>query len=511
MPTEPFQDDPLLPEHQSSTSKANPYWLMPVVLGASIARGVTMPVRIQVYTDIACKLVGTVDCSSAPAVQARAAAIQASVTTVMSVLSTTTTGPWSLYGDIYGRRFVLGLSLAGSLVMELFFVLVSTSNTFFSTYAQQFVVLGAVLDGAVGGHAVFNGVIHAYTSDCTPHGSRSKVFSSLQGTVFVGLALGPWMAGTILSLTGMDVYASFYISIVLLAVLLAYVGFILPESLQLSETSANDLSERLVHRRARRFSLSDIRQHLVQFARGLVKPIAIFIPRKLAGRNGKLDYNVACVGAVIFLYAISIGVYPVKYLYAKHTYSWSSDELGHYMSVMWIVKAVNLLVLLPIIITYFKPKPLENGKPSILAEMRFDKLLAGCSLFLDGLADFLIAVTPNSQAAFYVFSSLSSFTSGGNPATHSLGAVCLHAAGRSSEVGSLFGAMAFLAAVAHVIAPTMYAVTYSSTVGSSPKAIFYVATALLGTGVLCLSVIKSNSPSEEYMPLAEEDVESRDD
>jgi hypothetical protein len=84
--------------------------------------------------------------------------------------------------------------------------------------------------------------------------------------------------------------------------------------------------------------------------------------------------------------------------------------------------------------------------------MSFDKQLAGWSLFVDGTADVLVAITPSaSEIGFIAFSSLSSFTSGGNPAMHSLGAVCMHAAGRSSEVGSLFGAMAFLSAVAHVI------------------------------------------------------------
>jgi hypothetical protein len=93
--------------------------------------------------------------------------------------------------------------------------------------------------------------------------------------------------------------------------------------------------------------------------------------------------------------------------------------------------------------------------------MSFDKRLAGWSLFIDGTADVLVAITPSaSEIGFIVFSSLSSFTSGGNPAMHSLGAVCMHAAGRSSEVGSLFGAMAFLSAVAHVISVGYFCILF---------------------------------------------------
>lgn len=88
----------------------------------------------------------------------------------------------------------------------------------------------------------------------------------------------------------------------------------------------------------------------------------------------------------------------------------------------------------------------------IAAELQFDKRLAQASLAVDGLADALVALTPaSSQTLFIGLSCLSSFTSGGNPTLHSLGAVCLHACGYSSEVGALFGGMAVLSAIAHII------------------------------------------------------------
>lgn len=145
------------------------------------------------------------------------------------------------------------------------------------------------------------------------------------------------------------------------------------------------------------------------------------------------------------------------------------SQLGYYMSVLWIARAINLLLFLPresfdapttvpvstqhlVVISYFKPKPSDSTNPSIFSELRFDNILSRCSLFVDGAADALIAVIPGlSQPSFVALSCLSSFTSGGNPAMHSLGAVCLHAEGRSSEVGSLFGALAFVGAVAHII------------------------------------------------------------
>ena len=145
------------------------------------------------------------------------------------------------------------------------------------------------------------------------------------------------------------------------------------------------------------------------------------------------------------------------------------------MSILWFTRAFNLLVFLPsrfnfclafsylmlivstVVISYLKPKPTSppGTNPNahdITAEVNFDRYLAQVSVGVDGLADSLVALTASrSQGIFTALSCLSSFTSGGNPTLHSLGAICLHACGYSSEVGTLFGAMGVLSAVAHII------------------------------------------------------------
>jgi len=197
----------------------------------------------------------------------------------------------------------------------------------------------------------------------------------------------------------------------------------------------------------------------------------------------------------MFLYLVSTAVYQLKYLYAQQTYSWNPSELGYYMSLLWISRAINLLVLLPVLISYFKPKIPVTGASSpqsVALELQFDKRLAQASLSVDALADFLVTISPaSSEVAFIAFSCLSSFTSGGNPALHSLGAVCLHALGHGSETGRLFGALGVLSAVAHSISPAIFAMTYSMTVSTYPKTVFCVAAGLLLTGVFLLGRIRA--------------------
>lgn len=103
------------------------------------------------------------------------------IMTVMSILSAATTGPWSRLGDSVGRKPILFTCLIGALSLcaphafqicsrlsdifirrELVFVLVTLDNSFIAAYAKQFLLLGFIIDGAVGGLSAFNGVVHAY-------------------------------------------------------------------------------------------------------------------------------------------------------------------------------------------------------------------------------------------------------------------------------------------------------------------------------------------------------------
>ncbi|KAJ7274344.1 major facilitator superfamily domain-containing protein [Mycena haematopus] len=498
---------PLLNRSRTVDSRmANPYWVIPIVLVVNIARGMTLSPKIKVYNEIACRAVGSpntadtflslliADGCQSPEVQARASRIQASVITIMSVLSSGSTGLWSQWGDVRGRKFLFCVSIVGFIVMELVFILVSGSISSITRRGEVFILVGPVFEGLCGGLSVFNGVFHAYISDCTPDGSRSRIFSAIQGMVFVGLAFGPWIAGVVLSHTYLGPYSLFYISIAIQLVLLVYVIFVLPESLRSRrlQHSQLDLEPTPTSSTAHKRTLKD---HIRRFIVAFISPIAIFRPRTVHdGISSRKDYNLTFLGFAMFLYILSTAVYQLKYMYGQHTYGWDSVQLGYYMSLLWISRAINLLILLPVLISYFKPKTPITGAltpESIAPELRFDKRLARASLSVDALGDLFIVVAPrSSQISFIAASCLSSFTSGGNPALHSLGAVCLQALGHSSETGRLFGAVGVLNAIAHSIAPGIFAATYSRTVSTYPKAIFCVAAGLLISSVALLGRIR---------------------
>ncbi|KAK7044959.1 major facilitator superfamily domain-containing protein [Favolaschia claudopus] len=499
---------PLARNRASGRWIANPYWVIPVVLVANISRGMTVSPRIQVFNEIACRVLSASspgdisptmllpDTCQTPEVQARASRIQASIVITMSVLSSASTGLWSQWGDIKGRKLLFIVSIVGFIAMELVFILVSAPSI--NQRGELFILIGPVFEGLCGGYSVFNAVFHAYISDCTPDGSRSKIFSSVQGIVFVGRALGPWIAGIVLSNSTLGSHSLFYISVSIQLVLLVYVLFFVPESLRSRERQRPEVDVELEPRPTTMRAIEDkqsIKQIIRRFMVVFVSPITMFRPRVVEdGVSRRKDYSLTLLGSAMFLYIVSTAVYQLKFLYGQHTYDWTTVQLGYYMSFLWISRAINLLILLPILISYLKPKTpivVLSAPEAIAREIQFDKCLARASLTVDAMGDLLIVATPaSSQVAFIGASCLSAFTSGGNPALHSLGAVCLHALGHSSETGRLFGAVGVLDAIAHIMAPAFFAAIYGMTVGSYPKTIFVFAATFLLSSVLLLGGIR---------------------
>jgi hypothetical protein len=153
------------------------------------------------------------------------------------------------------------------------------------------------------------------------------------------------------------------------------------------------------------------------------------------------------------------------------------------MSFLWIIRALNLLIILPrkspvnlqyvyrlhlvtVILAYFSSNhtaPTNNlTHAHIASAIRFDRRIAAISLFMDASANALIAVSPTSSQALFVFlTSLNALTSGGHPALQSLGAVSLRAMGKGNEMGLVFGALGVANAVSHIVAVRLHPMPHS--------------------------------------------------
>ncbi|KAI0305500.1 major facilitator superfamily domain-containing protein [Multifurca ochricompacta] len=510
--------------------------IAPVIFVSSLWRGMTLAPRVEVYTQIACRTlhvsstpssiidspaslyystsVHTTDavhvqfqdipvktydeCTADPRVQARAARIQASVKTTESILSAVTTGWLSHLSDMFGRKKILVLTMFGALFMDFVYILVSDATTVFGRHGEAFIIVAPLVEGILGAQSTYNGITHAYVTDCTPDGSRAKIFATMQGMLNIGMASGPWLNGLILhAYTGSTSISLFVLAIVIAVTNLSFVLLILPESLPPSRRLSRALS--LVdHQSQRRHNgvAHRIGKTMRNVALQFLRPATLFIPQKLEGRRGH-DWNLTLTGMALFFYVLSDQVYNLKYLYVKHAYDWSTEQLGYYMSLLWVIRAANLLVILPLLLTYFasnRKAPTKHASPAHLASaIRFDRRIAALSLFTDATANAFVAISPaSSQPLFVLLTSLNALTSGGHPALQSLGAVSLRAMGKGNEVGLVFGALGLVNAVSHIVAPGIYAAIYSATVATFPKAMFVISAGLLYITVVLLSRVRPN-------------------
>ena len=189
------------------------------------------------------------------------------------------------------------------------------------------------------------------------------------------------------------------------------------------------------------------------------------------------------------------GLFQIKYLYAKHVYSWDAETLSYYITGIGTTRAVYLLLLLPgkmefslvfvqvadiisiAFIRVLKPTPILNrttrvvakskkrAEPTpraLLSEIKSDLVVAKVAAALDLLSHLLVVLAASSsEGLFVVFSMISSLGSGMQPAVQSVALCTLHlreiTQGQEArnkggkEIGKLFGAFSILQAVGSTI------------------------------------------------------------
>jgi hypothetical protein len=183
------------------------------------------------------------------------------------------------------------------------------NSIFGGRFAESFILVGPVLEGFVGGLSTFNGVTHAYISDCTRHGSRSTIFSTVQGMVFVGLAIGPWFGGLFFPPKGYS-DGHFFASITLITLTILYVLFVCPESRVPSPSESTSTSTTPLDKIKSALALSPLQiarripALLHSFMSALLLPISMFAPRRVPGTRRK-NWNMTYVGLSLFLYIVS--------------------------------------------------------------------------------------------------------------------------------------------------------------------------------------------------------------
>ncbi|KAF7338147.1 MFS domain-containing protein [Mycena venus] len=457
----------------------------------------------------------TKECSSDPVVMAAVAKLTATLTTSMGVLGCLTAGWWGAFSDRFGRTRILALTVFGLLINDLTFIFV-TRNFQIIPGGYWFLVVGPIVEGALGGVGAGSAASHAYISDTTLPSERSRYFSILLGLIFTGIGLGPSIGGILVRYAGL--LSVFYLAAAVHGAFALLCLVVLPESLTKTQMQAASA----LYRESLRLLDEQEKTWLVRIQRLFVflKPLTIFFPELNGrGQNGhsgslkgrKWDWNLS-LASLAYGFVISImGSLSYKFQYAMAFFNWNSETLGYLLTATGAIRAVFLAILLPLGIKVAK-RVSKRSRPSgseldpLLSRATsqephsasFDLSLARISLFIEIIAYGAMPLA-STGAAFFGFTILSSFGAGFNPAVQSA-ALELYSKriGTGVEAGKLFGGMSVIQALAgQILGPSIYGLIFIKTVATFPKAIFIVSVA---------SVFISTDAEEEVSHIPEHGV-----
>ncbi|KAI0362392.1 MFS general substrate transporter [Trametes cingulata] len=495
--------------------KPLPIWILVLSATAAISTSGVVAPRIEIYTRTICQVYGvdasSDECLSDRTVQAEVARLITVLSTTSGLLATLTTAWWGSLSDLHGRMWVLGFNVAGLMVSDLSFLTVAYFwDRLPGTY--WWYVVGPAVEGLVGGISVASVIMHAYISDCSDPGTRSRAFSQLMGLLFFGMSVGPLLGGFIMRATH-RLFPVFYATTTIDALVALSVWFVIPESLP-----ASKMLERRAERARESQTLGSGATSVLKrwgAAFDVVSPLSVLLPKTVetAGKEKSMDWNLTILGAAYGFGTLVLASIYQQLQYASLTFGWTSENINYWIGGVNISKAAYLTIIFPTIVKFLtnrssqppapstsalecEPLLVPSGEPEepslvpapkkLLRAASLDLILARAALVTDMLF-YALMPTAVSAALFAVYGMCISLGASFGPVMQSL-ALELYARRGGSDTGRLLGALTVVSALSsHIIGPTLFGVTYMKTVATLPGAIYLLCCASLFANAATMS------------------------
>ncbi|KAJ6494871.1 hypothetical protein C8R47DRAFT_1266749 [Mycena vitilis] len=469
--------------YSSQDPRASFSWLIPVVVIATLANGLTTYSRQSFFRQFVCEEIGglpstpdpsllqidggihstafsRLDCTS-PSPLAGTLSLNVASMITTCVLSALSTGWWSRFGDRHGRRYALMIPVLGSILLNVAFVLIAGSSAL-EGLAQPLIFVGFLLNGLLGGEATFQGAVHA----CLPRRilvlispyfgirsdvvSRSSIFSVLQGLFILCTVLGSWSG---FGMDFMKPFLTFGVSAILGGLNLAFIFFFLPES----------LPEEFQDARSFKPILQDVRS-------SIYSTITVFFT----------GHRLAFLGFAFFLYSLTSNVE----LYELLVILKGDLPAGFFMTFALLARMGTFFLLFPATLYLLKRRtPLSlatTTKQYFSSVISIDGSAARYFVWADFISQLLIILVPTSSSAISILLALiTPLTIGIKPALYALSAVSFEVISGASQRGAVFGAISVVGMVGETLSYIMYVSTFNFFRLSSVKAGFMVTAALL--------------------------------
>jgi len=484
------------------------WWLIPPLLPFSLAFGGMFVPKLNLVLSIICRDYFSNQASEnpqftylpvvfgenngqcqIPEVHSLTAQFQLCYSLVSGILSAMVAPRLGHLSDRYGRKAILTLSAFGILLGETFTVIVAARAEVASV---NLLLVGAFLDGLSGSFTSVMALAQSYAADCTPPERRNVTFGYLHGVLFTGIALGPLLAGVIVKQT-QTILNVFYAGIGCYIVFCLALLFLIPDSVsnERRQVAREKHHSNRLHKEgsAGWFSIHNLNPV------NLLTPLTILFQKDIgpgaastSGGNtiAKVRKNLILLAAIdTMIFGVSMGTGQVIIYYAEYMYGWGNYESSIFVSFVSSSRVVTLLAVLPLV-TRLVRGPQSGHQPNAGSDM-LDIVIIRLSLVFDlvGYIGYAVSRTGTVMMLSGVIAAIGGM---GSPTVQS--SLTKHVS--PEHAGQILGAIGLLHALARVIAPIVFNLIYSATVGKFIQAVFVCLGSLFALALFLSFFIKSN-------------------
>ena len=354
------------------------------------------------------------------------------------------------------------------------------------TVHVNWMLVGYCIEGISGSFIVGMAIAHSYAADCTPPQQRAVAFSYFHACLFGGIAIGPALSGYIIEAREKyvghteAVLLIFYIALVAHLIFIAFLVFLIPESLSKKrlEAARHQHKEDMERLGPASDWINQIR--LLNFAKGF----DILWPTG-PGSSSALRWNLVLLAATdTIMFGVSMGAMGVVIVYVRRQFNWHEVETGQFVSIVNTSRVLALLVLLPLLTRLIKGKNSHMCGRKTGSDL-FDLSIIRLAIFFDMMGYLGYAIARN--GGWFAFSGALAAVGGiGSP---TLGAALTKHVPQE-KVGQLLGVLGLLHAIARVVGPTIFNGIYSATVGSFRQTVFVTLCATFGVAFVCSWLVR---------------------
>ncbi|KAJ9268427.1 hypothetical protein DTO212C5_5579 [Paecilomyces variotii] len=447
-----------------------------------------------------------------PEVQSLVARFQLYYNLISGILSAVVSPRLGRFSDRHGRTKVIALTAFGSILGEIVTLVVAAKP---QSSSVNLLLVGAFFDGLCGSFTTALALVHSYASDCTAPENRNVAFGYFHGVLFTGVAAGPFLAGYVIKRTG-KIIGVFAAALAFHTFFFLMLIFVIPESLseERQRIARNKhLMKRLDSDGSRRLSLRDLHPA------NLFRPLTILFPKgdhvHALTSDGRaavsaLRKNLIILAAIdTAMFGVAMGTVQVIIIYAEYMFDWGNYESSIFVSLVNSVRVINLLLVLPAVTRLVRGKR-TGSQPNTGSDM-LDIVLIRLSIMFDmlGYIGYSVVRTGSLMTLSGMVAALGGM---GSPTLQS--SLTKHVP--PDRTGQLLGAMGLLHALARVVAPAVFNLIYSLTVGKFTQTVFVCLASVFGLTFILSWFIRPHvyldsspspsRPAEPSDPLLHEDA-----